>query len=133
MDSIKSFRFDNDNPVLKNFVDKQSNFSSAMKYLILYYCSKHSEVEDLSAKYKEITSYAMMDQIRKNESEEVSLHHPEVEPEEPSSAIPAPDPDSKKKFSATSRGTLKTIKSSMAKKKSDEDTHSISKDYSEYM
>lgn len=58
----------------------------------------------------------MMDQIRKNESEEVSLHHPEVEPEEPSSAIPAPDPDSKKKISATSRGTLKTIKSSMAKK-----------------
>lgn len=65
--TTKSFRFDNDNPVLKNFVDKQSNFSSAMKYLILYYCSTHPEIEDLSEKYKAVTSYAVMEQIRKNE------------------------------------------------------------------
>lgn len=38
-----------------------------MKYLILYYCSTHPEIEDLSEKYKEATSYAVMEQIRKSE------------------------------------------------------------------
>ena len=80
---MKSFRFDVDNPVLKNFIDKQSNFSSAMKYLILHYCSTHPEVEDLSTKYKEIKTYAMMEQIRKLEGEEMPAPQTGAKPAEP--------------------------------------------------
>ena len=104
--AMKSFRFDVDNPVLKNFIDKQSNFSSAMKYLILHYCSTHPEVEDLSTKYKEIKTYAMMEQIRKLEGEEMPAprtraksaepagEQEEASTEEPAeeTATPAPEP-----------------------------------------
>ena len=69
----KSFRYDTDDIVLDKFFKKQKNFTSAMKYLILNYCSTHPEIEDLSIKYKEATSYAMMDQIRKIEGEEAPV------------------------------------------------------------
>lgn len=145
--AMKSFRFDVDNPVLKNFIDKQSNFSSAMKYLILHYCSTHPEVEDLSTKYKEIKTYAMMEQIRKLEGEEMLALQTEAKPAEPSgdqeessseepaeeTAAPAPEP--KKKAPSKTRSTRKTKKAPATKKAADadKDVSTISKDYSEYM
>lgn len=144
--AMKSFRFDVDNPVLKNFIDKQSNFSSAMKYLILHYCSTHPEVEDLSTKYKEIKTYAMMDQIRKLEGEAMPAPQTEAKPAEPAgeqekasteepaeeTATPAPEP--KKKAPSKARSTRKTTKAAAVKKDAtDNDASTISKDYSEYM
>ena len=145
--AMKSFRFDVDNPVLKNFIDKQSNFSSAMKYLILHYCSTHPEVEDLSTKYKEIKTYAMMDQIRKLEGEEMPAPQTEAKPaepageqeevssEEPAEETAAPAPEPKKKAPSKTRSTRKTKKTSATKKTADADKEvsTISKDYSEYM
>lgn len=145
--TTKSFRFDNDNPILKKFIDKQSNFSSAMKYLILYYCSTHPEVEDLSAKYKEITSYAVMDQIRKLEGEEPpaaqqtekpadpAAEQEEIATEEPAEETAAPAPESKKKAPNKTRSTRKAKKAPATKKAADADKEvsTISKDYSEYM
>lgn len=145
--AMKSFRFDVDNPVLKNFIDKQSNFSSAMKYLILHYCSTHPEVEDLSTKYKEIKTYAMMEQIRKLEGEEMPAPQTGAKPTEPAgeqeeasteepakeTAIPAPEP--KKKAPNKTQSTRKTKKTPATKKAADadKDVSTISKDYSEYM
>ena len=133
----KSFRFDTDNAVLKNFIDKQSNFSSAMKYLILYYCSTHPDVEDLSAKYKEITSYAIMNQIRKDEGEEMPAAPQEKEvaaepaaeqpDEEPKATAEPPASTEKKKTAAKSRSTRKT------KKAAEPEASNISTDYAEYM
>ena len=145
--AMKSFRFDVDNPVLKNFIDKQSNFSSAMKYLILHYCSTHPEVEDLSTKYKEIKTYAMMDQIRKLEGEEMPAprtgaksaeptgEQEEASTEEPAEETAIPVPESKKKAPSKTRSTRKTKKTPATKKTADADKEvsTISKDYSEYM
>ncbi len=144
--TTKSLRLDTDNPILKKFVDKQTNFSGAIKYLILYYCSTHPEIEDLSVKYKEITSYAVMDQIRKLEGEETpaaqqtekpadpAAEQEEISTEEPVEKAAAPAPELKKKASAKTRGTRKTKKNATAKKDAtDNDASTISKDYSEYM
>lgn len=144
--TTKSLRLDTDNPILKNFVDKQTNFSSAIKYLILYYCSTHPKIEDLSIKYKEITSYAVMDQIRKIEGEGMSAPQPEIkhddastEQEDAATEAPAektasPTPEPKKKTSGKTRSTRKTTKTAAVKKDIDDnDASTISKDYSEYM
>ena len=145
--AMKSFRFDVDNPVLKNFIDKQSNFSSAMKYLILHYCSTHPEVEDLSTKYKEIKTYAMMEQIRKLEGEEMPApqagaksaepagEQEEAYTEEPAEETAALAPEPKEKAPNKTRSTRKTKKAPATKKAADadKDVSTISKDYSEYM
>lgn len=147
--AMKSFRFDVDNPVLKNFIDKQSNFSSAMKYLILHYCSTHPEVEDLSTKYKEIKTYAMMEQIRKLEGEEMPAPQAGAKPaepagdqeeaytEEPAEETAALAPEPKEKAPNKTQSTRKTKKAPATKKvadaEADKDVRTISKDYSEYM
>ena len=133
----KSFRYDTDDIVLDKFFKKQKNFTSAMKYLILNYCSTHPEIEDLSIKYKEATSYAMMDQIRKIEGEEAPAAPQEKEtaaepaaeqPDEtPKAAAEPPAPTEKKKTAAKSRSTRKT------KKATPPEDSDISTDYAEYM
>lgn len=62
----KSIRLDTDLPRIQEFVDKQSNFSKAIKYLIFDYCCKNKEIEDLSTKYKAASQMALMSQIVAN-------------------------------------------------------------------
>jgi len=50
----KSFSFKkNDSPLIKKFVEEQSNFSESVRYLIIKYC-KENGVEDVSNKLLEL-------------------------------------------------------------------------------
>lgn len=62
----KSVRLDTDLPRIQEFIDKQSNFSKAIKYLIFEYCCKNQEIEDLAKKYKATSQMALMSQIVAN-------------------------------------------------------------------
>ncbi len=52
---LKTVRFPN-NKMMENFISKQSNFSKAMRYLVIKYCQEtgYDNIEDLSVAYNNL-------------------------------------------------------------------------------
>ena len=57
---VKSVRLPNDS-MMQKFVEKQSNFSNAVRYLVIKYCQEHGYdgIEDLSVLYQKLTEVNM--------------------------------------------------------------------------
>lgn len=61
----KSIRLDVGSPLVKEFLDTQTNFSKAIKFLIFDYCSKNG-IEDLAQKYNAVSEEAVLNQMIQN-------------------------------------------------------------------